>query len=192
MQVDRLVNKQKKQYIISVRVVKHASDNYLYLLLLIAASLLGVSNLRAGNSSATVQVSAVVASNCKLNSGEVQFGTYDPADVNAVSALNAAGSVQISCTKNTTATISIDQGQYASQATSTSRAMKSQDGSSYLSYDLYLDAGYSTVWNTVNQETYTSTGGITPTSIAIYGKVPANQDVIDGQYNDVVTVTATF
>lgn len=150
------------------------------------------SNLLAGSSSAAVQVSAVVNSKCKINSGEVSFGSYDPASEHETAPLNAAGNLSISCTKNTSATISIDQGQYAGQAAGTSRAMKSSVGSNYLSYDLYLDANMATVWNSTNQATYTATGGAAPTAFPIYAKVPGSQDVSDGQYSDVVTVTAVF
>lgn len=190
MQVDRLVNQRKSGNFFSTGLTSLKS--IIITMIIFTFAFFAASNLLAGSSSAAVQVSAVVLSKCKINSGEVSFGNYDPTSENETSPLNAAGNFSISCTKNTTATISIDQGQYSGQAAGTSRAMKSSVDSHYLSYDLYLDASRSTVWNTTNQATYTATGGAAPTAFPIYAKVPGSQDVSDGQYSDVVTVTAVF
>lgn len=153
---------------------------------------LGTSGLMAESSNHTLQVSATVASKCLMQGETLSFGTYDPASANNTAALNATGSLQIKCTRNTSATISMDSGQYASQAAGTSRAMRSADGENYLSYDLYLDPARSTVWNDVNKAVYSAASGGVTSAISIYGTVPASQDVGDGQYNDVVTITANF
>lgn len=189
MQFDRLVQQGKLN---SFKSRLTSLSQIIIAMIIFMFTSFAASNLMAGSSSAAVQVSAVVNSKCKINSGEVSFGNYDPASENESAPLNAAGNFSISCTKNTSATISIDQGQYAGQAAGASRAMKNTTGSNYLSYDLYLDANMSTVWNTSNQATYTATGGAAPTAFPIYAKVPASQDVSDGQYSDVVTVTAVF
>ena len=159
---------------------------------LLVTACLGTSGLMAESSNETLQVSATVASKCLMQGETLSFGTYDPASANSSSALNATGSLQIKCTRNTNATISMDAGQYASRAAGTSRAMRSADGENYLSYDLYLDPARSTVWNNVNKAVYSGSGASAPATLSIYGAVPASQDVGDGQYNDVVTITANF
>lgn len=153
---------------------------------------LGTSRLMADSTNQTMQVSATVASKCLMQGETLSFGTYDPAGANESAALSATGNLQIKCTRNTSATISMDAGQYASQASGTSRAMRSTDGNNYLSYELYLDPARSSVWNNVNKATYSGSGAAAPAILSIYGAVPSSQDVGDGQYNDVVTITANF
>lgn len=152
----------------------------------------GASSLLAASSSAAVPVTVTVATHCKMNSNPMQFGAYDPAGANNASALNAVGSINIKCTKNTSAVIRIDGGQHASRSSRTSRAMTNAAGTTYLDYELYLDSARSTVWNTSNSASFQEPGGGVVTMVAIYGAIPGNQDVNDGQYNDVVTVTASF
>ena len=183
MQRDRLVN-QRNQYPYKQILIMTS--------MLLVAACFGCSGLMAESSNTTLQISATVASNCLMQGETLSFGTYDPASANSTAALNATGSLQIRCTRNTSASISMDSGQYATQASGTTRAMRSNDGSHYLSYDLYLDSGHSTVWSTTNKAIYSASSGAATSTLAIYGAVPASQDVGDGQYNDVVTITANF
>lgn len=152
----------------------------------------GMSNLIAGSVSTSLLVSVTVDSQCKMDSNDLQFGTYDPVGANSSSPLNAMGSIKIKCTKNTIAVIRMDGGQHASSSSHTTRAMTNATGSTYLDYELYLDSERSTVWNNSNNATYQGTGDGAITTVAIYGAIPGDQDVNDGQYNDVVTITATF
>src|SRR3990167_5821968 len=72
--------------------------------------------------SSNVQVSAVVASSCNISQGTLTFGIYDPAGTHASAPLRSNGNMQIQCTKNTTATISLDRGMHAANASGTNRA----------------------------------------------------------------------
>lgn len=181
MKRDRLVNQHQYAY----------KQSFIMATILFVATCVSCSGLLAGSTNAKLQVSTTVAAKCAMEGNTLSFGTYDPISANGSTALTASGNVSIKCTRNTSASITMDQGQFSSQASGTSRAMRSSDGGNYLSYDLYLDPGHSTVWNTVNKAVYAATTGA-PATLAIYGRVPASQDVGDGRYDDVVTITANF
>lgn len=182
MQQDKLVNQHRHRN----------KMTFAFTCALLIAACFSTTVIMADSSNATMQISATVASKCLMQGETLNFGTYDPASANDQAALNATGNLQVKCTRNTSATITMDGGQYPAQASGTSRAMRSADGNSYLSYDLYLDPARSTVWNNTNKVTYSAATAAASQSFSIYGSVPASQDVGDGQYNDVVTITANF
>lgn len=153
---------------------------------------LAANNLDASNStSAALMVSARVASSCAVNQSTLQFGHYDPYDSNASSPLQSSGAINVSCTKNTSATISLDHGLYATHAAGTTRAMANENGNEFLSYDIYTSSTYDTTWNESNKFRYTAETG-KPTRIAVFGLIPAHQQVHDGTYHDIVTINAVF
>lgn len=143
------------------------------------------------HASSNVMVSAVVASSCNINQGTLTFGTYDATSANASSPLHTNANLQIRCTKNTTATISLDRGMHSANASGTSRAMANSNGNEYLSYDIYTSSNYNEPWTEATPVTYTANTS-DPMNINIYGAIPANQTTSDGTYNDVVTINATF
>ena len=111
---------------------------------------------------------------------------------NATVDLTATGSFGIACTKSDVATLSISTGNNGSHATTGyTRAMN--NGSNYLSYELYTSSARTTVWGATagNQVTYTS-AGLASATVYVYGKVLHGQDLPAGNYADSVTVTASF
>ena len=130
-------------------------------------------------------VSASVAANCTIDATDMVFGAFDPlanADVDSTS------TVTITCTKGNGATIDMNSGNNAANATATSRAM-SNGSSGYLDYELYSDSSHSTVWSTFNS-------GAAPSKAArdftVYGRIPAAADAPSGTYGDVVRATVNF
>lgn len=159
---------------------------------LVFCSLFGATTV-AFASTTTGSLNAVteVMSMCEMTGGNINFGNYDPLVENKSSPLDAVGTFTIACTKGTSATLSLDGGQYSAHANGTTRAMSS--GGAYLSYDLYTSAARSTVWSLVNTVSYLSTSKATSTSQSVWGRIPAGQNVPGGVvYNDIVTVTANF
>jgi spore coat protein U-like protein len=155
-------------------------------------SLLSIqSSLVAGTSTNFMSVSAVVNANCLVQNSSINFGVYDPVTANETNAANTTGGLQLRCTRDTPASISMGMGQHASHASNATRAMQGSQAGSYLSYDIYTDNSYSTVWNETNRVQYTaSTSAIS--TINIYAKIPANQQVENGNYTDSIIVSALF
>ena len=72
--------------------------------------------------------------------------------------------------------------------------MKSSGNS--LNYNLYTDATYTSIWGSgsggTSSVSKTNGSGETGSTITIYGKIPAEQDVYAGSYSDSITITISF
>lgn len=165
----------------------------------VACALAGLALPAAASSPVTqsLPVSASVVASCVISSVTgLAFGNYDPANVNATTALNATGSIVVKCTKGDAVTVTLDQGQNAatgSTCAAPSRRMK-DSATDYLPYNVYQNNGYSTVWGcaTTDQQGFTSATALTPTTLTVYGSIPAGQDVPINSYADTITVSVSF
>jgi spore coat protein U-like protein len=148
------------------------------------------STASAATATANLGVGATVANNCTISTAPLAFGSYDPVVANASANLDGTGTVIVACTKGATATVGLGLGSNASGA-----VRRMTDGSSnYLNYELYQDAGRSTVWSDAGAGLYSP--GAAPSKTArnftVYGRVTSNQDVPAGSYNDTVVATVNF
>ncbi|KCZ59657.1 hypothetical protein HY30_13710 [Hyphomonas chukchiensis] len=68
------------------------------------------------------------------------------------------------------------------------------DGSNTLSYNLYTNSGYGTVWGdgTGGSSDVTGTGSGSVQDLTVYGRMPAGQGEPAGDYSDTVTATITY
>lgn len=149
------------------------------------------TNSYSDSSSTNIMVSATVSSNCRINTDIIQFGTYDPINANAASGASAVSKLDIKCTRGTNAVISIDSGSNQGRTSKGSRAMVSSDGSSYLGYDIYADSGKTMRWGNTNTVKYYAATSAAQT-LPVYAYIPEGQQVSDGNYMDVVTVTVVY
>jgi len=148
----------------------------------------------AGSATGSLTVNASVAQNCLINSPTLAFGSYDPIVTNLSTALTGSATATFTCTEGATAVyVTANAGANGTHAVGTTRAMAG--GGSYLSYELYTDAGYTTVWNTTNSggHTFAPTFASSQTANAtIYGSIPAGQNIPVASYTDSVTMTVNF
>lgn len=140
-------------------------------------------------------VTATVSANCTISTVGITFGAYDPVVANKTTPKDANGTVTVACTDGAVTTIGMNQGTNPS-GTSTAAApdRRMSSGTDYISFGLYQDAPRSVLWSDVGTPgvvSYTSTG-VAPTTINIYGRIPAGQDVSVGSYTDTVTATISF
>jgi spore coat protein U-like protein len=144
----------------------------------------------AATATANLGVSATVTNNCTISTAALAFGSYDPVVAHASANLDGTGTVTVACTKGATATIGLGLG---SNPTGAVRRMKDA-GTNYINYELYTDAGRSTVWTTSGAGLLAT--GAAPSKAArnftVYGRVASNQDVPAGSYNDTVVATVNF
>jgi spore coat protein U-like protein len=136
---------------------------------------------------------ATVIANCQFNtSPTLNFGNYDA--ISSTASTNSAN-LSVTCTKAlANYVITMDAGANGSgTGSSVARAMKDTVSGNTLSYNLFTDSGFSTVWGTTTAtgETFTASG-LSGDTMAVYGKIPAQQDVTVGSYSDTLTVTANF
>jgi spore coat protein U-like protein len=108
----------------------------------------------------------------------------------AATNLDGTGTVTVACTKGVAPTVGLGLGSNASGST-----RRMTDGSSnYLTYEMYSDAGRTTVWTDSGGGLYAP--GAAPSKAArnftVYGRVTSNQDVTAGSYSDTVVATVNF
>jgi spore coat protein U-like protein len=163
------------------------SVSSLYMMAMICFGILLLSiNLFASTSSVNVNISATVPTNCKFNSSgnNLFFGTYDPT---SPTPLDVSGSAIVRCTKNTSVTLSLNNGLYASGS-----QRRMFDGSTqFINYQIYTTTARTTIWNTTNTVTLVAPSSANQT-VTLYGRIPAGQNSGTSGYTDTVTITATF
>jgi len=165
-------------------------------LLTLAAAVVATASMTvvpaaAQQASTTLMVHAVVVRNCTVLTTPVDFGNYDPLVANRTQPLDQTGTITVECTKGVAPTVELDTGQ---NPDGTNRRMAGGTAE-FLGYELYSDAGRSTIWGTGTQGvTMPVSPGIggSPTPQTIYGRVAAGQNVGPGDYNDTVNVTVIF
>lgn len=137
----------------------------------------------------TFDVTATVIDSCTLTAGNtLAFGNYDP---NSGTDLDGQTTINASCTNGTTADLELDLGNNADG--STRRMADVTDGTNFLQYELYTEAGRTDVWGTgADAVTYTGQGVLSDQDLTVYGRVPSAQDVQVDSYSDTVTVTLTI
>ena len=125
---------------------------------------------------------------CSVSSSGVNFGgynVYDPADD------PSTGDVTYRCTSfEIVVQISLSAG----SGTYTTRTMKK--GAENLSYNLFRDGAFTSVWGDNSGSTDIYTRFFPPTNtdvdVVVYGRITALQDVSVGSYNDTITATINF
>jgi spore coat protein U domain-containing protein, fimbrial subunit CupE1/2/3/6 len=123
---------------------------------------------------------------CTVGVVGVMFGNYDPfSNV----AQDSAGNVSVNCDAATLYTITLSSG----SGTYALRAMSGPGMS--LNYNLFTDPTRVVVWGDGTTGAVAVPGastGLAVTNHAVYGRIPARQNVPVGSYSDTVIVTVTF
>jgi spore coat protein U-like protein len=157
---------------------------------LVVITLLAATSAFAGTASTvnTNNITASVAAKCTIGAFSIAFGAYDPF---AAAPLDQNGTVSINCTKATSGTVSFDLG---ANAAGVVRQMKDTGaGTNFLAYEVYTDAGHTTVWNAVNTVVLgPSVSKNTALTATAYGRVAAGQDAAVMNYQDTLVATVTF
>jgi spore coat protein U-like protein len=152
------------------------------------------SSVDAGTATSNLAVTASVTANCTITTSPVAFGAYDPVSVNASTALNGTGTLNVTCTSGASTTITLGQGANANTgSTDAAPARRMKDsGSNFLTYSLYQNTGRTTVWGNTAGTGVANTGTGSQVAVTVYGAVDAGQNVPAGSYSDTVVATVTF
>ena len=125
---------------------------------------------------------------CTIAATPVSLGSYDVFSTSPND--NGIGTLTIVCGggpgNNYLVTLSMGQsGGY------TTRVMKS--GANPLNYNLYTDAARTTIWGDgTGGSSFMTAAKNATTTLNVYGRIPAGQDVPAGSYTDNITATVTF
>jgi len=146
---------------------------------------------QAATATANLSVSATISNNCTITTAAVGFPAYDPIATHATTPDDStSGSVTITCTKGSAATIGLGLG-----ANTSGSQMRMLNGSAnYLNYALYQDAGRATVWGNSGAGLLSPVAAPSkaPRTFTVYGRIPAGQDLPAGTYADTVVATVNF
>lgn len=150
----------------------------------------------AGDNTGSMQVSAEAVNTCYIQTATLDFGEV-PAVVNTD--IDVAGDIELQCSPDTSWTIFADNGVNTGSSTFGGRAMMGTAGSiAALDYDLFSDAGYTSVivWegsggaNSGIAGVAGAAGGVQ--SVPIYGRILAGQIVEADSLSDTVGLTVSF
>ena len=154
---------------------------------LLATSALIAPLANAATATSTLNVSLTITDSCIVSTTPVAFGTQGV----LASAVDATGTVVVTCTNGTANTVSLDAGG-GSGATTTARKLTGP-AAAVVGYALYRDAGRTQLWgNTIGTDTAAGTGTGSAQTLTVYGRVPAQSTPAAGAYADVVNVTVTY
>jgi len=129
---------------------------------------------------------------CSVSATGVNFGAYD---VFVATPYDSTGTVTVTCDQAPPVDVTIAIGPSGTSGGFIPRQMRSASSSDRLSYNLFVNAGRSTVWG--DGAAGTSTALLKnvkknrPEVATIYGRIPPGQDVSVGSYSDSLTVTIT-
>jgi spore coat protein U-like protein len=129
---------------------------------------------------------------CTVSATGVTFGAYD---VFVAAPLDSTGTVTVTCDQAPPPDVVIAIGPSGTSGAFIPRQMRSASSPDRLNYNLFTNAGRSTVWG--NGAPGTSTVFLKnvpknrPVVTTIYGRIPPGQDGSVGTYSDSLTVTIT-
>ncbi|HET7707832.1 MAG TPA: spore coat U domain-containing protein [Thermoanaerobaculia bacterium] len=138
----------------------------------------------ATTTNAANNISATVVANCRITNFALAFGNYDPTSTTAT---DASTTFDVRCTRGTAASIALDLG--VNEGGTGGRRLT--DGAAFLTYGLFVDAGRTTAWTTAAPKGYLAASNAA-VSQTIFGRIPAEQDVLVGNYFDTVQATINF
>jgi spore coat protein U-like protein len=152
------------------------------------------STTDATTATSNLSVTASVTANCTISTTPVAFGAYDPIVTNVSTALNAQGSVNVTCTNGATTTVTLSQGATPGSGSSDTVPLRQlkDAGTDVLAYTLYSDSGRTTVWGNTAPTGLANTGNGLLQGLTVYGTIAAGQNVPPGSYSDTVLATVTF
>ena len=132
---------------------------------------------------------------CTMSVTNVSFGAYDVFGTAPVD--SDSGRVNVSCAAGINrATVTISTS--ATSGSFNPRQMKRTTGADLLSYNIYTTAARTAIWGDGTGGTSIVQASRPPgkpqpwaTSLGIYGRIAAGQNVSEGSYSDNLTVTVT-
>lgn len=157
----------------------------------LALSTIAGSTGWAATATTNMTVSAGVAGACTVVASPVAFGNSLPNAI--VSSIDAQGAITTSCATGTPYSVALNAG-IGAGATFGARRMRAQGTTATLVYSLYTDAARTAVWGdgTAGTAVVRNTAIGSNQQTTVYGRIPAGQNPINGNYFDTVTVTVTF
>ena len=157
------------------------------MLALLAAPLIGATQVGATTKTATMQVSATVPASCTLSTGAMAFGNLNPSADNT-----ATASVTVNCTAGAIVTLTGDWGSNNTDGYER-RFLKSGAGN-VLDYSIWLNNSRTVQFTPSAAAAGTITGNGSDQTITLYGFIAQRNlvNVAPAAFTDTVTLTLTY
>ncbi len=166
----------------------------------VAMLVMGVANVAWGgtttgqvNSTMTLTAACQVngsTSSSGVNFGTLNFGSQTTLFNTATAQVNGgSGAIAVQCSPGAGAVLTFQAGQHDAQVSGGSRAMANGSGK-FIPYDIYSDAGYSSVLASGATVNITEDG--TTQTVNIYGRAVGVAGLTPGTYTDVIAVQLNF
>jgi spore coat protein U-like protein len=137
----------------------------------------------ASLAAAMLCVAPAAATGCTASTVGVSFADYDPFEPGP---LESVGNIHVSCDGQASFTISLSPGAGSFAA----RTMV--NGVHRMDYNLYSDPARLIVWGEGSGNGSTVSVTAAEADLAVYGRVPARQNLPPGSYSDSIVVTITY
>ena len=125
---------------------------------------------------------------CTISTTALAFGAYDPVLAHATVPLDSLATVSYRCTGgNAAPAIAISAG-----TGSGFNPRRLFSGANALTYNLFLDAGRTTVWGDGTNGTSIFSNTRNSDDVSVFGRVFAGQDAAIGSYSNAVVITINF
>lgn len=138
------------------------------------------------------QVKIVITESCDISTvsaTDIDFLSHTRSTGTPV---DAQGKLVVNCSTGTPFTIALDAGVNSTSATASANNRRMINGSNYVPYGLYRDAGHTQFWgNAIGTDTFASTGTGANVDVPVFGRVPST-NFPAGTYLDTVTATITY
>jgi spore coat protein U-like protein len=158
------------------------------IILAFAGAMLPWGMASAATDTDTFDVTVTVIAACGISATDHDFGTYDAL---SPSPLDSTSTISVTCTSGASYSVALNAG---TTGGGTIPARLMTDGANTISYNLYTNSGYGTVWGdgTGGSSDVTGTGSGSVQDLTVYGRMPAGQGEPAGAYSDTVTATITY
>ena len=147
----------------------------------------------ADSATETMLVSAGIGKNCVIETTNISFGSYDPANVNASDPLDATGTITTTCTIGTAGEVLVDYGSNLASEVSTARRMVGTNTSGYLGYEVYSNSDRSAIWSGDAESGVDITAAGVGEEMTVYARIPGGQtSAANDSYTDTLTVVVSY
>jgi spore coat protein U-like protein len=142
----------------------------------------------------TLTVTANVTANCTINNATLAFGNYDP-----TAALATPGStvMTVRCTKGLVPVVTLGQGSNPAGGSTAAAPLRQMAGTApaaeRLSYQLFQDSGYLTVWGGTVATGVGVVANAAGTAVTVYGTIAPGQNVTNANtFSDSVQAIVNY
>ena len=160
-----------------------------------AAAALGFGSFAAHAATATGTLGVNFNLGQTCTTAQVYPVTFPGAATGAIAAETGTGVISVTCSTGAPYTVGLDAGLHPSTPgdTTTRRMAGAAQTTSYVTYDLWQNAGATTHWgNNSPVDTVGGTGTGAAQQITVYGQIPAQTQAQADVYMDTVTITVNY